>query len=102
MVMTRRGLHLHTFYTITLLCALTFGCANRNFNHISHDRARARQVWLAKQAWSGPCEPARVDRAYAKMAVGDGAPYAALYFMRCVKRDNWVGRIVPRRARRRF
>jgi hypothetical protein len=77
------------------------GCvAPKNFNHIPHDPIKARKAYLSARVWSGPCYEARVKRAKEiLLADSSGRPWVALYFMRCTPKDDWVGRIVPRKSR---
>ncbi len=83
--------------------AIMCSCAPKNFNHLeAQTRETQRRIFLNRYAWSGPCERAKVDRAYAKLLNGEGSPWAAIYYMRCVRRDDWVSKLVPRRARVRI
>jgi hypothetical protein len=95
--------HILLGIAVVLVGLLLTGCASRNFNHIEpKPPSIARQNWVDKQTWRGVCHPARVKRAREILLLGHGRPYVALYFLRCTPRDDWVGVLVPRRARRKM
>jgi hypothetical protein len=95
---------------VTLYLVLTSGCATGNFSHLRAkgpdelrvQRARAQRVYEQRRIWSGPCYEARVKRAKGILLYGEGRPWVALYFMRCTPKSDWVGTLVPRRARRKM
>ncbi len=63
---------------LLLLLLITVGCGGVR---VAHPPLMPSQVkWK-----TGKCTQARVDDAYRVLLAGNGAPYAAMYFMRCRK-----------------